>query len=111
MTFSSLSCPTLRGFGTERARLGTFRGFGTERARLGTFRGLVTERARLGPFRGLGTERARLGPFRGLGTKSQKNVIFLLKKSTQPPLKPYHSFIHSFIVPCLHPGFESKLHQ
>ena len=25
-----------RGFGTERARLGTFRGSGTERARLGT---------------------------------------------------------------------------
>ena len=61
------------------------RGFGTERARLGAFRGLGTERARLGPFRGLGTERARLGPFRGLGTKSQKNVVFLLKKSTQPP--------------------------
>ena len=70
---------------TERARLGTFRGFGTERARLGAFRGLGTERARLGAFRGLGTECARLGPFRGLGTKSQKNVIFLLKKSTQPP--------------------------
>merc|ERR1711973_853160 len=44
------SCPTLRGFRTERARLGTFRGFGTERARLGTFRGFGTERARLGPL-------------------------------------------------------------
>ena len=32
---------TLRGFGTERARLGTFRGFGTERARLGTLEALV----------------------------------------------------------------------
>ena len=38
----------LRGFGTERARLGTFRGFETERARLGTLRGFGTERARLG---------------------------------------------------------------
>ena len=94
---------TFRGFGTERARLGTFRGFGTERERLGTFRGFGTERARLGTFRGFGTERARLGTFRGLGTerarlgtfnqnlrfptfskKSQKNVIFLLKKRTQP---------------------------
>ena len=46
----SLSCPTLRGFGTELARLGTFRGFGTERARLGPFRVLGTERARLGTF-------------------------------------------------------------
>ena len=90
-----------RGLRTERARLGTFGGFGTERARLGTFRGFGTERARLGTFRGFGTKRARLGPFRGLGTtrlaifnhnlrfpafskKSQKNVIFLLKKSTQP---------------------------
>ena len=62
-----------------RARLGT------ERARLGAFRGLEPERSRLGSFRGLGTERARLGPFRGLGTKSQKNVIFLPKKSIQPP--------------------------
>merc|ERR1711973_333838 len=44
------ACPILRGFGTERARLGTFRGFCTERARLGTFRGLGTERARLGTF-------------------------------------------------------------
>merc|ERR1712212_1460602 len=59
-------CNTLRGFGTERARLGTFRGFGTERERLGAFRGLGTERARLGAFRGLGTERARLGPFKAL---------------------------------------------
>ena len=40
----------LKGFSTERARLGSFRGFGTERARLGTFRGLGTERARLGTF-------------------------------------------------------------
>ena len=39
-----------KGFGTERARLGTFRGFGTERAKLGTFRGLCAERARLGTF-------------------------------------------------------------
>ena len=46
-------CPTLRGFGTERARLGTFRGFETERARLGTLRSFGTERARLGTFRGL----------------------------------------------------------
>jgi len=44
------SCPNLKGFGTERARLGTFNGFGTERARLGAFRGLGTERARLVPF-------------------------------------------------------------
>merc|ERR1711973_462440 len=78
-------CNTLRGFGTERAKLGTFRGFDTERARLGAFRGLGTERARLGAFRGLGTECARLGPFRGLGTKSQIIVIFLLKKSIHPP--------------------------
>ena len=28
---------TCRGFGTERARLGTFRGFDTERTRLGNF--------------------------------------------------------------------------
>ena len=42
--------PHLKGFGTERARLGTFRGFGTERARPGTFRGFDTERARLGTF-------------------------------------------------------------
>ena len=41
----SPSCPILKAFGTERARLGTFRGFGTERARLGTLRGLGTERA------------------------------------------------------------------
>ena len=83
-------CLTLRGFGTERARLGTFRGFETERARLGTLRGFGTERARLGTFRGLGTERARLGPFNQklrfpiFSKKSQKNVIFLLKKSIQP---------------------------
>ena len=42
---------TLRGFGTERARLG----FGTECERLGTFRGFGTERARLDTFRGFGT--------------------------------------------------------
>ena len=30
-----------RGFGAERARLGSFRGFGTERARLGTFKALA----------------------------------------------------------------------
>ena len=42
-----------RGWGTERARLGTFRGFGTERARLGTFKGFGTERARLGTFKAL----------------------------------------------------------
>merc|ERR1712212_1265908 len=65
---------TLRGFGTERARLGTFRGLGTERARLGTFRGFDTERARLGTFRGFGTERARLGTFRGF-------LIFFFKTS------------------------------
>ena len=41
----------MKGFGTERARLGIFRGFGTERARLGTFRGFGTERARLGTFK------------------------------------------------------------
>ena len=46
-------CPTLRGFGTERARLSTFRGFEMERARLGTLRGFGTERTRLGTFRGL----------------------------------------------------------
>ena len=62
----SPSCPTLRGFGTERARLGTFRGFETERARLGTLRGFGTERARLGTFRGL------------------KNLRFFLPK--KPPL-------------------------
>merc|ERR1712243_408793 len=44
------ACPILRGFDTERGRLGTFRGFCTERARLDTFRGLGTERARLGTF-------------------------------------------------------------
>ena len=48
-----LHMPHLKGFGTERARLGTFRGFGTERARLVTFRGFGKERARLGTFRGL----------------------------------------------------------
>ena len=42
--------PHFKGFGTERARLGTFRGFGTERAKLGTFRGLCAERARLDTF-------------------------------------------------------------
>ena len=82
--------PHLNGFGTERVRLGPFRGFGTERARLDPFRGFGTERARLGTFRGLGTERARLGTFNQnlrfptFSKKSQKNVIFLLKKSTQP---------------------------
>ena len=67
----------------------TLRGFGTERARLGTFRGLCTERARLGTFRGFGTERARLGTFNQnflhfptFSKKSQKFVVFLLKKST-----------------------------
>ena len=79
----------LKGFGIERARLGTFRGFGTERARLGTFRGLGTERARLGPFRGLGTTRLAIFyqnlRFPAFSKKSQKTVIFLLKKSTQPP--------------------------
>ena len=50
--------PQFKGFGTERARLGTKnRGFGTERARLGTFRGFGTERARLGTLRGLGNLR------------------------------------------------------
>ena len=32
-----LLLPHFKGFGTERARLGTFRGFCAERARLGTF--------------------------------------------------------------------------
>ena len=40
-----------RGFGTQRARLGTFRCFGTERARLDTLRGFGTERARVGTFK------------------------------------------------------------
>ena len=70
-------CPTLRDFGTERARLGTFRGFETERARLGTLRGFGTERARLVTFRGFGTERARLGTFRGL-----KNLHIFFSENT-----------------------------
>ena len=69
---------TLKGLGTERARLGTFRGLGTERARLGTFRGFGTERARLGTFRGLGTERARLGTLK----KNSNFLKFSLKMST-----------------------------
>ena len=48
-----------RGLWKERARLGTSRGFGTEL----TLRGFCTERARLGTFRGFDTDRARLGTF------------------------------------------------
>ena len=70
--------PQFNGFSTERARLGTFRGFGTERARLGTFRGFGTERARLGTFN------PNLLRFPRFSKKSQKNVVFLLKKSTLP---------------------------
>ena len=70
----SPSCPILKAFGTERARLGTFRGFGTERARLG-------------PFRGLGTERARLGTLKKK-KKSLKKKYFLLEKSTYQNLTP-----------------------
>ena len=48
-----------------------------------------TERARLGPFRGLGTTRLAIFyqnlRFPAFSKKSQKTVIFLLKKSTQPP--------------------------
>ena len=78
----SPSCSFLKGFSTERARLGSFRGFGTERARLGTFRGLGTERARLGAFRGLGTERARLGPLTvwQFSKKSEKCHFFTQKE-------------------------------
>ena len=62
-----------RGFGTERARLGSFRGFNTERARLGTFRGLCTERARLGTFGGLNLNKT---PFKRLGYTDKNFEIF-----------------------------------
>merc|ERR1711872_923273 len=71
------ACPILRGFGTERARLGTFSGFCTERARLGTFRGLGTERARLG------TLNQNLS-FPTFSKKSQKNVFFYSKRPPSP---------------------------
>ena len=80
LALTSCPCPTLRGFGTERSRLGTFSGFCTERARLGTFRDLGTERARLGTF----NQNLRFPTF---SKRSQKNVIFLLKKSIQPRRK------------------------
>ena len=98
--------PQFKGFGTERARLGTKnRGFGTERARLGTFRGFGTERARLDTFRGFGTGLRAFRHFlKNLKKWSffyskrapspaktevlhEKSFLFLLKKTSQPRKK------------------------
>merc|ERR1711980_27741 len=93
------ACPILRGFGTERARLGTFRFFCTERARLGTFRGLGTERARLGTFNQTSqkteiwhekmTKKVPKRPPSPAKTEvlHEKKCLFLLKNTTQPRKK------------------------
>ena len=80
------TCKTrhFKGFGTERAKLGTFRGFGTEAPSPSpsclTFKKFGTEREKLGPFRGFGTERARLGAFKKI---SQKNIVYLKRAPTK----------------------------